>query len=197
MLLININHSFNSKRCDYELPKGAGASTRFPCFNSKRCDYERATIEIYVSALFVSIPKGAIMSIRLGQSRCNLFVSIPKGAIMSHRLVCAICAIVVSIPKGAIMSISEWTLKGDGNKFQFQKVRLWVLLLPTYRACHHVSIPKGAIMSINIFSEVPESECFNSKRCDYEATTDLAKCFNQASFNSKRCDYESVPSKSK
>ena len=58
---------FNSKRCDYEcICKCCNWCSKF-YFNSKRCDYEASWRNEKSRAKYISIPKGAIMSVRRGE----------------------------------------------------------------------------------------------------------------------------------
>ena len=100
----NAELSFNSKRCDYEVPAFLPHLIIFPCFNSKRCDYEFFRFRVVRLLTNVSIPKGAIMSGKVGWKSYHKHVSIPKGAIMRKK-------------RGSHLTPSF--------KFQFQKVRLW------------------------------------------------------------------------
>ena len=152
--------NFNSKRCDYEqiqcyhcqfskpisIPKGAIMSVQQTMsinstliyFNSKRCDYEKKVSETSRTISQISIPKGAIMRVGFfGSLGCRCCISIPKGAIMS-RLLCR-------------QHVAR-------TKFQFQKVRLWVIFTQLTVRSKCISIPKGAIMR---FVQCPlAGECF-------------------------------------
>ena len=174
--------SFNSKRCDYESPQKHLNFVAKYCFNSKRCDYELLAPRGWWWWLFVSIPKGAIMSNPMTVAYyCATYVSIPKGAIMSSTCLARsrhVC--YVSIPKGAIMRAKFERQNQLPNKFQFQKVRLWDNLCFLSFRCpmfqfqkvrlwdffmssnfiiQYVSIPKGAIMSYHL----KPSEYFKNK----------------------------------
>ena len=58
-----------------------------------------------------------------------------------------------------------------------------------YKKIYTISIPKGAIMRIAKANPGVDLNNFNSKRCDYEAST-AAASGAALNFNSKRCDYE-------
>ena len=76
------------------------------------------------------------------------------------------------------------------SKFQFQKVRLWVLVCSIAKELSDMfQFQKVRLWASGCNVKSTAVSCFNSKRCDYETTK--KQCPKKMpSFNSKRCDYE-------
>ena len=75
--------NFNSKRCDYEIQYAIEQAIPAFDFNSKRCDYEVQKNDFRKTLRRFQFQKVRLWAYRPSYIAAKIYISIPKGAIMS------------------------------------------------------------------------------------------------------------------
>ena len=121
------------------------------------------------SGASISIPKGSIKRYKAKQrGEIRSSISIPKGSIKRGGSwpPCA-SRFPISIPKGSIKRVHPMRIPPHENRFQFQKVRLKVVIHPLH---------------------VDELGVFQFQKVRLKAMACVTPCSSIADFNSKRFD---------